>query len=81
MADRVEVLSGLLATALESIDDAPADKRAPLMGQVRAILAELDDLKLKAAKGGDPIDELASRRASRGAGSGEGSSRSRRADR
>lgn len=81
MADRAEVLSGLLVTALESIDDAPADKRAPLMGQVRAILAELDELELKAAKGGDPIDELASRRAARGAGSGEGSRRSRRSER
>ena len=81
MADRADVLSGLLDTALGSIEAASPDKRAPLIGQVRAILAELDDLKTKAAKGGDPIDELASRRAARGAGSGEGSRRSRRADR
>lgn len=63
---RLAKLRQLEAITLASINDAPSDKRAPLIGQMRAILAEIETLDAETAKGGDPIDEIAARRAARG---------------
>lgn len=67
MADRLAKLHALEGVVLASIDDAPADKRAALVAQYRAILGEIDGLESDTMKAGDPVDEIASRRAARGA--------------
>lgn len=67
MADRLSKLRALEVTVLASIDEAPADKRAALVAQYRAILAEIDGMEADTMKAGDPVDEIASRRAARGA--------------
>lgn len=50
----------------DSIRAADADKRAPLMNQWRALEATIAELAGKAKKAGDPLDEIAARRAARG---------------
>jgi len=41
---RLDDLNGLRVLLLASLDEAPADKRAPLAAQLRATLAEIDEL-------------------------------------
>ena len=50
----------------ESLEECSPDKRAPLMGQWRALSKELAELAEASGKGGDPIDEIAARRVARG---------------
>ena len=50
----------------ESLQEADADKRAPLMNQWRALDATIAELESKSQKAGDPVDEIAARRAARG---------------
>ena len=64
---RLDDLRNLRSLLLESIDEAPADKRAPLAAQLRATLAEIDSLD-EGAKAVDPVDEIAKRRAARRTG-------------
>ena len=66
MADRLDKLRLLEEVTLASINAADADKRAPLISQMRGILSEIADLDQAAAKKGDPIDEIAARRSARG---------------
>ena len=66
MGSRLAKLKHLESITLESINDAPADKRAPLLGQMRSILAEIEALEAETGKAGDPVDEIAARRAARG---------------
>ena len=65
--DRLSKLRALEPVLLASIEDAPPDKRAALVAQYRATLAEIDGLEANVAKAGDPVDEIAARRAARGA--------------
>ena len=67
MADRLSKLHALEPVVLESIEYAPADKRAALVAQYRQLLAEIDTLEANVMKAGDPVDEIAARRAARGA--------------
>lgn len=48
---RLDKLRDLEIVTLESIEEAPVDKRSPLIGQYRAILAEIADLD--AGSGGE----------------------------
>lgn len=57
-------LTKLRADLLEWMVDAPTDRRAALVAQFRATLAEIDELTPKEAVG-DSIDEIAARRAAR----------------
>lgn len=66
MGDRLSKLKQLEEVTFASINSAPEDKRAPLIGQMRAILAEIADLESQDQKAGDPLDEIAERRAARG---------------
>ena len=66
MVDRLKKLQALEAVALESIGTAPADKRASLIAQYRALLAEIESLQAASEKAGDPLDEIAARRTARG---------------
>lgn len=63
---RLEALVDLAAVLKASIDDSPADKRAPLAAQYRATLAEVAELEREAGKVADPVDEIAARRVARG---------------
>lgn len=67
--DRLSKLRGLEVTVLDSIELAPAERRAPLVAQYRAILAEIAELDGAAGKVSDPIDEIAARRSARGGAS------------
>lgn len=64
---RLDDLTAARDLMWESIQEAPADKRASLMAQWRALekdIAELADEST--AKAGDPVDEVAARRSARG---------------
>lgn len=62
--DRLRLLADDLQTAL---GEAPVGVKAQLAAQYRATLAELDGLESAASeKAGDPVDEIAARRAARG---------------
>ena len=61
---RLDDLIKLRTDLLEWMDEAPADRKAALVGQYRATLAEIDELSPKEAAG-DGIDEIAKRRAAR----------------
>lgn len=74
---RLDDLVKLRADLLEWLDEAPADRKAALVAQYRATLAEIDELEPKEAVG-DGIDEIAARRAARRSSSAKGSGRSKR---
>ena len=65
--DRLEALRQLRDDLPGWILEAPADRRAALVGQYRATLAEIAELEPKKAEG-DGIDEIANRRAARRTG-------------
>lgn len=75
---RLDDLTKLRADLLEWMDEAPADRKAALVGQYRATLAEIDELTPKEAVG-DGIDEIAKRRAARRSSAAEDSGRAKRA--
>lgn len=59
------------------LEEAPADRKAALVAQYRATLAEIDELSPKEAVG-DSIDEIAARRSARRSGPAKGSGRTKR---
>ena len=75
---RLEDLTKLRADLLEWLDEAPADRKAALVAQYRATLAEIDELSPKEAAG-DGIDEIAKRRAARRSRPAAGEGRAKRA--
>lgn len=74
---RLEDLTQLRAQLLDWMNEAPADRRAALVAQFRATLAEIDELSPK-KETGDAIDEIAARRAARQGRSTARTSRSKR---
>lgn len=73
---RLDDLTRLRADLLEWLEEAPADRKAALVAQFRATLAEIDELSPKEAVG-DSIDEIAQRRAARRSGPAKGAGRSK----
>lgn len=63
---RIDDLKDARDVMWTSISEADPDKRAPLMNQWRALEATIAELEAKTEKTGDPIDEIAARRAARG---------------
>lgn len=61
---RLTDLEALRQQLLAWMEDAPVDRKAALVAQFRATLAELDELSPK-EEIGDTIDEIAARRAAR----------------
>ncbi|WP_372728962.1 hypothetical protein [Nocardioides sp.] len=61
---RLDDLTKLRGQLADWMEEAPADRRAALVAQYRATLAEIDELTPKEAVG-DSIDEIAQRRAAR----------------
>ena len=71
---RLRTLEALRDVLAVSITAADPDKRAPLAARLTDVLEQIERLT-PAKKVGDPVDEIAKRRASRGAGSAKSSSR------
>lgn len=63
---RLEELKAAKELVWESIQVADPEKRAPLVNQWRALESTIASLEGSSGKKGDPIDELAARRAARG---------------
>lgn len=63
--DRLSELRSLYEITRASIDAADPEKRAPLIARAESIAKQIDDLA-PSGKAGDPIDEIAARRAARG---------------
>lgn len=61
---RLEDLTALREQLLAWMQDAPVDRKASLVAQFRATLAEIEELSPK-EEIGDSIDEIAARRAAR----------------
>lgn len=61
---RLEDLNALREQLLVWMEDAPVDRKAALVAQFRATLAEIEELSPK-EEIGDSIDEIAARRAAR----------------
>lgn len=74
--DRMAKLLDLEAIAWSSVVETDPARRAPLIAQHRAILAEIAELSKDLTGTGDPVDEIAKRRAARGAGPAKGAGRS-----
>ena len=63
---RIDDLKTARDVMWDSITEADADKRAPLMNQWRALEATIATLESETGKAADPIDEIAARRSARG---------------
>ena len=63
--DRLEELRSLYAITRDSIARADPEKRAPLIARAESIAKQIDELA-PTENAGDPIDEIAARRAARG---------------
>ena len=64
VASESERLDALLDLLWSSLNEAEADKRASLAREYRQTLEKVESLRSK-TKAGDPIDEVAARRAAR----------------
>ncbi len=74
---RLDDLARLRGQLLDWMVEAPADRRAALVAQYRATLAEIYELTPKEAAG-DSIDEIAQRRAARRSAPAKDSGRTKR---
>ena len=63
---RLDDLKRLREVLWESIEEAPHDKRAPLVARLESVIQQIEALAPSTTKAGDPIDEVAARRAARG---------------
>lgn len=76
--ERLTELRAMKDILSDSIRDAEPDKRAPLVNQWRALERDIAELSADSEQAGDPIDEIAQRRAARGAGTASRSVRTER---
>lgn len=67
MATRLEDLCDLRELLWDSIRSADPEKRAPLAARLESVIEQIEKLA-PSAKVGDPVDEIAQRRAARRAG-------------
>lgn len=75
--DRLQSLTELLPLLRQWMDEAPVDKRSPLVAQYRAALAEVAELS-PAEQTGDAVDEIARRRDARRSGATQDQGRTKR---
>lgn len=68
MSARLDDLGAMRELLWTSLSEAEPDKRAPLFSRLESVIEQIDRLSPN-EKAGDPVDEIAKRRASRGAGS------------
>ena len=64
--DELRAAKDLMWESMECVSDMFPEKRASLMGQWRALEVQIAELAAKDEKAGDPVDQLAARRAARG---------------
>jgi hypothetical protein len=64
-ATRLDDLKRLRDVLWDSIESADPDRRAPLVARMESVLKQIEQLAPQ-AKAGDPVDEVAARRAARG---------------
>ena len=76
MSARLDDLKAMRELLWTSVNDAEPDKRAPLFARLESVIEQIEQLS-PTAKAGDPVDEIAERRAARGAGASEGASRAK----
>lgn len=67
MSARLDDLREMRELLWDSLRDVEPDRRAPLFARLESVIEQIDSLA-PTAKAGDPVDEIASRRAARGAG-------------
>lgn len=68
MPTRLDDLNAMRELLWTSLGEADPDKRAPLFARLESVIEQIEKLS-PIAKVGDPVDEIANRRAARGAGS------------
>jgi hypothetical protein len=68
MATRREDLDAMRELLWESIVKTVPEKRAPLFARLESVVNEIAKAEAATPKVGDPVDEIAERRAARGAG-------------
>lgn len=69
MTSRLQDLNDMRDLLWESIRSADPEKRAPLFARLESVVDAIDAVNSRKPKAGDPVDEIAERRAARGAGS------------
>ena len=74
MSARLDDLKAMRELLWTSLNEADPDKRAPLFARLESVIGQIESLSPN-VKAGDPVDEIAKRRAARGAGSSAGASR------
>lgn len=74
MATRLDDLKDMRELLWESVKQADPDKRAPLFARLESVIEQIDALSPN-EKAGDPVDEIAKRRAARRPGAAAGASR------
>lgn len=68
-ASRLDDLTAMRELLWESLKQADPDKRAPLFARLESVITQIEALSPAAPQKGDAVDEIAERRAARGAGS------------
>ena len=76
MSARLDDLKAMRELLWESVQQADPEKRAPLFARLESVIEQIDQLSPN-EKAGDPVDEIAKRRASRGAVAAKGSARAK----
>lgn len=75
MSARLDDLKAMRELLWSSLAEAEPDKRAPLFARLESVVEQIDRLSPN-EKAGDPVDEIAKRRAAR-AGSTKGAARAK----
>lgn len=65
MTSRLDDLEAMRELLWESVRAAPVDKKAPLFARLESVIEQIETLTPTESVG-DPIDEIAARRAARG---------------
>ena len=76
MSARLDDLKAMRELLWTSLSEADPDKRAPLFARLESVIEQIDTLSPN-EKAGDPVDEIAKRRAARGAVPAKGATRAK----
>ena len=76
MSARLDDLKAMRELLWTSLSDADPDKRAPLFARLESVIEQIDALSPN-EKAGDPVDEIAKRRAARGTVPAKGAARAK----
>ena len=71
MRSRLETLKWLYGEAEDALGEAPADRKSALIGQLRGIAAEIEEIEGQLGVSGGartPLEEMLARRANKRAG-------------